>query len=670
MGAPDGILAKSIENTSRIDLAYDQNLITLEFAVMNFTNPARNRYRYRLVGIDREWVEAGTNRFANYAQLPDGQYTLEVMGSADGEVWSQPVTLQIQVHPPFYRTWWAWLLYAVVLGTLCWQLYRFQKQRWLLQQQVRLEQQEASRLAELDAIKTQFFANISHEFRTPLTLILGPVEQMAQEYAHDGRFPMVQRNANRLLSLINQLLDLSKLEAGQLWAEPEPGDMAAFFRMLTSSFSSLAESRQISFTFTQNEHERWASFDRDKVEKIVTNLLANAFKFTPAGHAISITVQYPEQVSNPLTISVSDTGIGIAPHKIPRIFERFYQGPAGMVDGKNIRPYEGTGIGLALVHELVKVLDGHIDVSSTEGVGTTFTVALPIAETTHPTANSHQRPVETQAEGVENTETSTPTSDHILLIIDDNADIRAYVRSIFAADYQILEAQDGQEGLEKATASLPDIVICDLMMPRLDGFGFCKTLKNQEATSHIPVVMLTAKATVEDRIEGFGLGADDYLTKPFNQAEIQARVRNLIQQRQRLYQWFRSNRADQKDPVPALPMPPLLAVEQKFIDHLTNTVLQQLENPAFGVEELAQAANLSRSQLHRKLKAIVNSSPTDWIRQIRLSRAAELLKTGEQTVTQVAYMVGYESLSYFSKVFQEQYGLLPSQFSKNLSETG
>ncbi|WP_338874732.1 ATP-binding protein [Spirosoma sp. SC4-14] len=680
VGGADGILPQSIENITHIDLAHDQNLITLEFAVMNFTNPAKNRFRYQLEGIDRTWVEAGTNHFANYAQLPSGQYTLHMMGSPDGLNWSKPVELHLQIHPPFYRTWWAYVLYLGIFVLVGWQLYRFQKQRFILQQQVRFEQKEASRLAELDALKTKFFANISHEFRTPLTLILGPVEQMAQEYSHDGRFSILQRNANRLLGLINQLLDLSKLEAEQLRPELERSNIAAFFRTIASSFTSLAEGRQIQFRFLQDDVNYLADFDRDKLEKIVTNLLANAFKFTPSGNEVRLRVHYliTGQAAT-LQCTIEDTGIGISPENLPHIFERFYQ-----ADGKANRAYEGTGIGLALVYELVKVLGGTISVSSNEGVGTTFAVVLPLINVSDPTRliNPHKQATAAPTDLTPPTEVGCrtgsvtgktdsvadpvlqPTSEPILLIIDDNADIRAYVRSIFAADYRVIEAEDGQEGLEKATATLPNLIICDLMMPRLDGFGFCRALKSQDATSHIPVVMLTAKATVEDRIEGFELGADDYLTKPFNQAEIRVRVQNLIRQRQRLYQWFSSNRVDQKAPVA---MPPLLAIEQRFIDQLTNTILQQLDNSAFGVEELAQAVNLSRSQLHRKLKAIANSSPTDWIREIRLQSAAELLKEGTQTVTQVAYAVGFESLSYFAKVFQERYGVSPSQYGKSPS---
>ncbi|WP_080237719.1 hybrid sensor histidine kinase/response regulator transcription factor [Spirosoma rigui] len=663
VGGADGILAQAIEYTRSIKLSHTQNLLTLEFAVMDFTNSVKNQYRYRLAGVDDDWVTAGTNRFANYVQLPDGNYTFQVEGSTDGESWSQPTELQIRVRPPFYRTWWAYLLYLLGLGFLAWQLYRFQKQRLLLQQQIEFEQKEATRLAELDALKTQFFANISHEFRTPLTLIMGPIEEAIQDYAADVRFPMIQRNANRLLGLINQLLDLSKLEAGQLKPESDRGDIALFFRALATSFTALAESRQIQFSFTQNESNFLAEFDRDKMEKIVTNLLSNAFKFTPAGNHVRIDVQLaPPTAADTLRITIEDSGIGISADSMPHIFERFYQ-----VSAQTNRPYEGTGIGLALVNELVNVLEGTICVTSTEGMGTTFTVVLPLVAAADDTPHPQQTtvfdvvgPVPPGAELLQPASQPTPAPEEkILLIIDDNADIRAYVRRFFEGYYQVMEAADGQQGLEMATTHLPDVVICDLMMPRLDGFGFCRALKSEVATSHIPVVMLTARTSVERRVEGFELGADDYLTKPFNRAEIQARVHNLIRQRQRLYHYFA---ARQTAPAAALTVPTPLTAEQKFLDRLSAMVQQHLDDVEFTVEDLAAGVNMSRVQLHRKLKTLTNSSATNFIRVIRLTRAAELLAGREHSVTQVAYMTGFENLSYFAKVFQERYGLLPSQY--------
>jgi signal transduction histidine kinase/DNA-binding response OmpR family regulator/ligand-binding sensor domain-containing protein len=684
VGGPDKILTESIDHTHRIDLAHDQNLLTVEFGVMDYTNSAQNQYRYRLSGIDPDWVNAGTNRFANYAQLPIGNYTFEMMGSADGQVWSKPVELQIWIHPPFYRTWWAYLFYALVLAVALRQLYLFQTQRWLLQQRLLFEQREAIRLTELDSFKTQFFTNISHEFRTPLTLLLGPLGDLKRKFPEESVLPMMERNGNRLLSLINQLLDLSKLEADQLRTELKRGDIASFLRTLAISFDSLAESQRIRFTFAQTETECWADFDADKMEKIVTNLLANAFKFTPAGNDVHMNVSYPESAETPnLQVIIEDTGIGIAPEDLAHIFERFYQRSAG---GQS-QAYGGTGIGLALVHELVRVLGGQVGVTSTVGQGTAFTVTLPLILVDKPVL---PQPAATDSSlpglqdvvfpvplspGISPLESEPMDTERILLIIDDNADIRAYVRTVFEADYRVIEAEDGQEGLEKAMATMPDIVICDLMMPRIDGFVFCRMLKTQEVTSHIPVVMLTAKATVQDRIEGFELGADDYLTKPFNRAELQVRVRNLVQQRQRLYQRFATGLMS--IPINATPVsdgiepakPVLLAAEQKFLDRLSVVVLAHIDNAAFTVEALAEAVNMSRAQLFRKLKALTNTTASNYILNIRMVKAAQLLKEQEVSITQVAYAVGFDNPSYFTKVFKERYGVLPSQYGKSLTRS-
>ncbi|WP_309547105.1 hybrid sensor histidine kinase/response regulator transcription factor [Spirosoma foliorum] len=380
----------------------------------------------------------------------------------------------------------------------------------------------------------------------------------------------------------------------------------------------------------------------------------------------------PPSSTGELVISVEDTGIGIAPANLATIFERFYQVKANRMGGP--QTYEGTGIGLSLVSELVKILGGTIAVSSTEGVGTNFTVRLPLAGIEQQSVADGFEMMET-AEHSDNlpvilTDTTlpTPVTDNILLIIDDNADIRAYVRTVFELDYHIIEAEDGLDGLEKATANLPNVIICDLMMPQLDGFGFCKALKTQEVTSHIPVIMLTAKARVEDRIVGFEVGADDYLIKPFNPTELRVRVNNLIQQRERLYYWFSHQTPASEEPSATSTTtgaPPVLPpADQKFLDRLSAIVNQNLSEPTFNVESLAEAANLSRTQLNRKLKAIADTSPTNFIREIRLTKATELLLEGEESVTQIAYAVGFDNPSYFTKVFQERYQTLPSQYGK------
>lgn len=678
-GGKDGILSEGIEVATELTLAHNQNQVTLEFGVMDYTHPTKNRYRYRLEGIDEDWVEAGTNRFANYAQLPAGTYLFTMMGSVDGEVWSKPVTLQIRVKSPLYRTWWAYLLYLLIIGGVVWQFMRFQAQRLLLQQQVVFEQKEASRLAELDTLKTQFFANISHEFRTPLTLILAPLDDLKQRFPNETVLDLMQRNGQRLLSLINQLLDLGKLEAGQLQADPHPGDMAQFFRTLACSFDSLAHSKRIRFSFTQNADSVGASFDADKLEKIGMNLLGNAFKFTPADGSVQMQVAYhPPQQPTHLRLQVSDTGMGIAPPHLTRIFERFYQQPIESAEGQPTRYYEGTGIGLALVKELVQVMGGQIDVTSEVGKGTTFTVMLPVDATAVP------QPVEAKTNRLLPTVDTPPVTivgrqldlpeqavepdqhNNVLLIIDDNADIRAYVRAVFANDYQILQAPDGQIGLQIATQALPDLIICDLMMPQLDGFAFCRAIKQQEPTSHIPLIMLSARADIHDRIEGFELGADDYLTKPFHRQEIRARVRNLLDQRARLKHYLMSRYTPPVQPPLSLPS---IAREDAFVHKARTLVLDHLSERGFDVEQLGAGLNMSTRQVVRKLRALTGQTAVEFIRNVRLEQAGRRLQAG-QAVSEVAYGVGFESLPYFTKVFGERYGESPSAYQKKAIQQG
>ena len=522
------------------------------------------------------------------------------------------------------------------------------------------EKVEVDKLQELDAVKTQFFTNISHEFRTPLTLILGPLANRNNKPPSENELVMMERNGQRLMSLINQLLDLGKLEAGGLKPEPQLGDMAAFFRTVASSFQSLADSRGIQFLFSQDQQTVWASFERDKIEKVIANLLSNALKFTPRGQEVRMLVVYQLfETTGKVTLTVTDTGIGIPAINLPRIFDRFYQ-----VDGKNSRPFEGSGIGLALVHELVKVLKGSINVTSAEGVGTTFTVVLPLQLIPEQTRISPYQPalVPSSLEPYPViVNTSNTNKERILLIIDDNADIRAYVRGVFEADYQIVEAEDGQQGLEQATVLIPDLVICDLMMPRLDGFGFCGALKGQDATSHIPVVMLTAKATVEDRIEGFALGADEYLTKPFQARELRARVRNLLDKQERLRHYF-TNQPVLTPVVIRTEAVPALSREDIFLQRARQVLEAHYSNSQFGVEEFSRAMNLSPSQLLRKLRALTTLTTVEYLRRYRLERATQLLASHTMSVSDAAYQVGFESLPYFTKVFQEQYGVPPSEY--------
>lgn len=551
-------------------------------------------------------------------------------------------------------------LLLVVATAGAYLIYNFQRNKQAkLTQQLQFEQKEAERLAEIDTLKTRFFANISHEFRTPLTLILSPLKELIKEFPQRDIFQLMQQNAERLLSLINQLLDLSKLEAGKMEVQVQKGDLPPFLKYVFASFESLGQDRNILFQYRQSQQHQMAYFDADKLEKIVTNLLSNAFKFTPENGRVEVHADYNEQE---LVLKIQDWGIGIKADRLPHIFDRFYQG-----DDSNIRNYEGTGIGLALVKELIEVLKGTIEVDSQVGKGTIFTVRLPIDKQTWSQSNIENdlgvikpsMPIE-PLPAYSNYNAPATNELPILLIVEDNTDLRRYIRSQFDTEYQIQEAKDGQEGLEKAKELIPDLVICDLMMPRLDGFGFCKDLKSDMRTSHIPVIMLTAKASLEDRLEGLELGADDYLAKPFNTNELQVRVRNLIQIREKLRQKFNSSQVL----IPVVELTPkVITPDDVFLQKMNQIIDQNIINPVFEVETLAEQLTMSPSQLRRKLKALTNQTVIEFIRNYRLDKAAVLLKNKKGNVSEVAFQVGFESLSYFAKVFLERYGKAPSEWS-------
>ncbi len=527
------------------------------------------------------------------------------------------------------------------------------------EQTLRLEREQRT----IEQLKTHFFTNISHEFRTPLTLLLGPLSDLNRQQPQDELVAMMYRQATRLLTLVNQLLDLTKLDAGQLKPSIRPGNLTEWLKRLVGSFSSLADSRDIGLTFLGEDSTTPAFFDRDKLEKIVSNLLTNALKFTPDGGTVTVRLRY-EADNRTAVIQVSDTGVGIPPEQQALIFNRFYQTGAES-------PVGGTGIGLALVRELVNVLKGTVTVHSVVQQETTFTVALPVdAETwagkidvtpieTAPFMPFGE-PEPTATTGTDAADTSS-TDKPLLLLVDDNADVRAYLRQVLTDAYRIQEATNGREGLAKAGELVPDLIICDLMMPQLDGFAFCQVLKNEATTDHIPVIMLTARADTDSRITGFERGADEYLTKPFHPVELRVRVQNLLSQRRKLRQRFsRELRLKPADVV-------ITSVEEQFLQRAIAVVEREMGHSGFTVEALAAELNLSRMQLHRKLKAISNQSATEFVRYLRLQRAADLLAGRSASVSEVAYQVGFESLSYFTRAFREQFGTLPSEVNRPVS---
>lgn len=661
-------LHEPIHSTNEIILEYDQNMLTFEFTALDFSAPEKNQYRYRLEGFDDDWIQAGTNRYATYTNLSAGEYTFHVQGSNSDGYWNtEGASIRLTVRPPFWKTWWASMLYVGALGGILLALLRFERYRMKLKNTVRMKEMQAERLEEMNQLRSRFFANISHEFRTPITLILGPIDQLLKRVTTSedrSRLEMVRRNAVRLLRLVNQLLDLSKLESGKMKLHLSRIDVTPFLRGVVMQFHSLAERKNICFTLTMDFESLVVPIDREKVEKILNNLLSNAFKFTPAHGEISVTIRHNEIVGDNLhrdaiEIHVKDNGDGIPEEAIGKIFDRFFQ--AGETSA-----YEGSGIGLALTKELVELHEGTIHVLSEEGRGAEFVVVLPIYNEPEAIVSDETEPDSIVTEELASVEpTHIEENPRILkdkpivLIIEDNSDVRLFIRQQLHIAYSLLEAGDGAEGVAKAQDQIPDLIISDVMMPVMDGYEVCRRLKSDEKTSHIPIILLTAKASNDSKIAGLETGADDYLTKPYNFNELNARVRNLIESRRRLREKFsRGLVLEEKAPT-------LNPIDDAFLKKIIEAIETNMENPDFGIESLMEISHMSESQLRRKLKAVVDQTPAIFIRSLRLKRAANLLKEHAGTVTEIAYRVGFNNLSYFARSFREEFGVLPSEYDKH-----
>jgi signal transduction histidine kinase/DNA-binding response OmpR family regulator len=548
-------------------------------------------------------------------------------------------------------------------------------------------EERTTELRQAQAAKDRIFTNISHEFRTPLTLIQGPVEKMLTEEPRKDvkeQYRMVLRNTRRLLTLVNQLLDLSKLDAGELKLHVREMDIVDLVRGIASSFDSLAVQKGIRFKVLTPDESivRW--FDPDCVVKIVTNLLTNAIKFTNEKDSVvlQISITHPSsqpevshlaeltedksQISDYIFITVTDTGIGMTANELDRIFDRFYQ-----LDRGRRREYEGTGIGLTLTKELVELHKGEITVSSEPAKGSTFTVMLPLykegfkpdesVHTEESIINPKKPTVEIEEPQIHDTKELTEHDDGnlpLLLIVEDNADMRKYMRSCLDHKYRIIEAVNGEDGIEKAIEMIPDMVISDVMMPMMDGFELCNELKTDELTSHIPVILLTAKASVESKLVGLETGADDYITKPFDARELMVRVRNLIEQRKKLRKCFGQDMSFiPKDIV-------ITSTDERFLNRSLEVVKAHISDTKFTADMFAKEMFFSRMQLHRKIKSLTGCSPGKFIRMFRLKMASQLLQNHAGTIAEIANQVGYDEPSHFTEAFRKQFGVPPSEYAK------
>jgi DNA-binding response OmpR family regulator len=500
-----------------------------------------------------------------------------------------------------------------------------------------------------------FYSNVIHEFRTPLSLIISPAEQImregtdpvAKEHAH-----LIHRNASKLLKLINEMLDISKIENQKVGLTSDTGDIVLFVYQTLEAFSPYGTHKNISLHFYSAVPELNAVFDKEKLEKVLYNIISNATKFTNPGGNVTVKMNVLE--NNFVQIKVNDTGIGITKEKLPHIFDRFFQG-----DTSRFVDQDGTGIGLSYCKELVQLMKGNISAKSVVDLGSEFTIEIPV-ELVNPNLKFEEfsRVIPTIARatkkekiipsGLEETETKP-----LLLIIDDSEDVRNYLKGFFEKTFFVETAFDGMDGYEKSISIVPDIVVSDILMPRLDGFELCLQLKQDMRTSHIPVVLLTSRSTAESRIEGFENGADDYLAKPFNVYELSVRLSSLIENRKRLNKFYSDNKI-------AKPKAKYSEREMKFIQKLRNFIEANMSNENLSVEDLSDEASMSSSQLNRKLKALLNLSPNQFIRKHRLHRAKEMLEKRAGNISEIAYLVGFNSPAYFTKCFSEEFNIVPS----------
>jgi len=658
VGAADSILQKMLRYTSSITLPFNNNNFGLSFTMPVFYKPEETTYYYRLSPYQSDWQAAGTNRAIHYTNIDPGTYTFEVKSQTATGFWStRNASIEIVILPPWYQTWWARTLWGLLAGAAFYFFYRQRLHR-------ALEKADNRRLQELNALKTRLYTNITHEFRTPLTVIMGMVNNIK---GHNEEKQLIKRNSKNLLRLVNQLLDMSKLDSGLLKVETVHADIIYYLKYLTESFFSMANEKQIQLSFSTELQELFMDFDEEKIQHIIYNLLSNALKFTPEGGTITLHVKDLQLLGKPhLQIKISDTGTGIPPEDLPFIFNRFYQ----VENTKSTAHiYSGTGIGLAITKELVELLGGHIVVESRINVGSDFLVFLPITQaavTSQKVMDSVFLPSQatTRQDNIDATFHWMLDEEDIarpsLLIIEDNQDVIRYIESLLQKSFQIETASNGQEGIDKALASLPDIIISDVMMPQKDGYTVCQELKKDDRSSHIPIILLTAKATTEDRMEGLRGGADAYLVKPFNKEELFIRLEQLINLRKRLQQHYSSKEFLLTPEVNK----PIHSPDEIFLHKLIKTVRNRLDDTELSVDDLCQAANLSNMQVNRKLKALTGKTPSRFIRAMRLQKALELLQTTNLNISEIAYNLGFSDPNYFSRVFSEEFGYPPGSLRK------
>ncbi len=665
------VLSKSISETEHLVLNFDQNVFTLEFAALNYVNSNKNLYTYKLEGFNHDWIEPSRTRTATYTNLDPGDYTLRIKRLGQGiQNEDNELQLNITILPPIWKTNWFLSLFFVLIIFLIYTLVRFVINREKIKNQLVLERINAKKLHEIDMMKLKFFTNISHEIRTPLTLILGPLEKLQGKDVTQNdikeNLRLMYRNAKNLDKLISQLLDFRKLQTGNLKLNLTEGDIVDFIRNIVNSFNDYALEKEINLKFNTLKKGLTAAFDPDKIEKILNNLISNAFKFTDRGGTVSVNFSLVFDTTDDdfedngkekqfVEISVKDTGKGIALNNINRIFQRFFQ-------PDNEEANSGVGIGLALVKELVEIHHGNIFVTSKPGKGTKFTFRIPYISELVVKPSSAQADDEMQDDtfiSVTETwldETRKNLHSKIMLIVEDNADVRHFIANQFSSAFKIIEAKNGEVGWKIALEVIPDIIISDIIMPQTDGYELCELVKSDERTSHIPVILLTALHSKEHEIKGITTGADDYITKPFDLSVLQAKVENLLSIRQSLKEKFTGTVILEPKNIE------ITSPDERFLQKAIEVVEKNISNSDLDIENFSVQVGVSRMQLYRKLHALTDMTVKEFIRNIRLKRAAQMLEQRKLNVSEVAYEVGFKDLSHFRKCFKREFGMSASEY--------
>lgn len=654
------LLKQSVSQIQSINLKYKENVFSIEFTSLDFAHSARDKYAYMMQGFNTDWLYAdGSQRRATYTNLVPGHYIFKVKALSRDGLWSDVKTLQINIAPPFWRTPLAYVIYVLITAGIFLLIRRITLDRIHMRFELQQQRREAERAHMLEQLKTKFFTNVSHEFRTPLTLVISPLDRIIKQLSDGelkGQLNLVQRNAKRLLNLINQLLDFRKMEVQEVKLHPAIGNIISFARDISYSFTDVAEKKKIQFAFSSNVDSLEIYFDKDKIEKILFNLLSNAFKYTHDNGTVGINLVYNEPLNaegdGTLAIEVKDTGIGIPADQHEKIFERFFQTdvPESMVN-------QGTGIGLAITKEFVRLHNGIITVKSEPEKGSCFTVLLPAKKMYEPSARITTTSVRAEvAEQLLLEDGKSRDKKKTIIIVEDNEDLRFYLKDNLKGQYNVEEAINGKEGWQKIKQMNPDLVVSDIMMPVMDGVELARKIKNETLTAHIPVILLTAMGSEEKQLEGLKAGVNDYITKPFTFEILASRIRNLLAQQKLLQKRFQKQIEVNPGEVTITP------VDEKFLKQALEVVEKNMDNAEFSVEEFSRDMFMNRVTLYRKILSVTGKTPIEFVRCIRLKRAVQLLEKSGMSIAEIAYEVGFNNPKIFTKAFKEEFGVTPSQY--------